>query len=424
MGSNASRLRSAALVGIALLLGSGCPAAAPTAADPVAASPPPPPTGRTLRYLSLAIRDVPPSLEETTAFLAGERSLDSFTAEWFASPEHERRVRRYFADFFGLTVGFTPFDSFLLVKNDAGVYRLPNKPDCTLAEAVSAPAWWLDEGDTILICPTSTSDEVVCPVEDPVVAAECALFHVPGDTGDGCSVLCNATANQELDPRCGCGREQLLCMPCEPTGSASAACEPSNARNREVERDFNQESVERGLFAYQENLSWLDYLGGDFFYGPRPLYLFYLLGQGQLYSGELSGAQAITQLRAIPMDRPGRAPWPLGRIPRAGIVTSPGYMNAYNTTRGRARALSQRLLCHDVDERLNIDNFSEYVNPGHSQVDRDHGSDPRCNYCHYGMDNQAGMLFGYEIDGTSQFSNAPIPVPTGSPWKCCRLKRA
>ncbi len=392
------------LVVAVLLVGLGCPP--PVPADPPAAAPVTPPTGSTLRFLSLAIRDVPPSIEETTAFLAGDRSLDSFTTEWLASPQHEARVRRYFSDFFGLTVGFTPFDQFLLEPNASGVYRLASKPDCTLDEAVAAPAWWLDEGETILMCPTSLSDEVVFPLvtDDPT----CVGID-PSEVGSGCFVLCNAVANQQSDPRCGCGREQLLCLPCEQTGADPSTCDvvgrPDLTRNREVERDFNQESVERGLFAYQQNLSWFDYLGGDFFYGTRGLYLSYLLGQGAIFTQEVSTADAVAQIRALPVVGSGRAPWPTGVMPRAGLVTSPGYLDTYNTVRGRARALSQRLLCHDVDETLNIDDFRDYPNPNHTPADIAHGSNPRCNFCHFGMDNQAAMLFGYDRDGTAQFIN-------------------
>ena len=396
----------------------GC---APTPADPVPPSPPrtdrgrpatpAPPTGRTLRFISLAIRDAPPSLEETDRFLSGETSLDTFVAEWLESPKHEERVRRYFSDFFGIAVGFTPFDSFLLEKNGSGVYRLRQKPDCTLAEAVSRPAWWLNEGETILICPTSTSDAFRYPSTDPVVMAECAGAD-PLLTNNGCHVLCSASANQAGDPRCGCGPEQLLCMPCERTGARSSACDPASARNRELEHALDLEPVERGLHVYRNGLSWFDYLGGNFFYGPRALYLYYLHGQGQLMTTALSAETAIAQLRTIPLNGATTAAWPAG-FERAGVVTSPGYLNTYNTFRGRARALSLKLLCHDVDQRLNTDRFEGYPNPTFTAADRDHGSDQRCSYCHYGLDNQASMLFGYHPDGAAQYDYDPLPSQEG-----------
>ncbi len=393
-------------------MGASCtrPSAAtpePTTSDVVTA----PATGRTLRFLSLAVRDQPPSLEETRAFAAGERPLDSFTNEWLASPQHLAHVRRYFADFFGISAGFTPFDQFLLEKNADGVYRLPKKPDCTLDEAVLVPAWWLEEGETILICPTSTSDAFVFPSEDPEVVAVCG-DHDPKNTSDGCSVLCNSVFNLELDPRCGCGPGQLMCMPCELPGTDFCDAEQGRARSRDVEREFNIETIERGVFAYENGLSWFDYLGGDFFYGNRSLYLYYVLAQGHHLTGELSGDDALAQVWAIPMHERVRAPWPAG-FARAGVVTSPGFLSTYNTFRGRARVLSQRLLCHDVDETLNVDGYQTFRNPSLSDADRAHGENPSCNFCHYGLDNQASMLFGYDLTATAAYDHTPIPSQLG-----------
>ncbi len=369
------------------------------------------PTGRTLRFVSLAIRDQPPTLEEARAFAAGKKSLDALIDEWLKSPEHIERVRRHFKDFFAITVGFTPFDQYLLVKNAEDVYRLPQKPDCTRAEAVEAAAWWLDNGEKILICPTSTSKAFRYPSMDPETVAAC-VGSDPRNVSDGCSVLCNAAANIENDPRCGCGPDQMLCMPCEKSDATSPACDPAQARNRELERDFNLEPIERGVLAYRESLSWFDYIGGDFFYGTRALYLSYLHGQGVLLTGDLSAAAASTALHKIPVDKWARAAWPMG-AERAGVVTSTGYLNTYNTFRGRARALSERLLCRDVDASLNPEGYKTFINPQLTKADRVHGANPRCSYCHYGMDNHATMLFGYHPDGSAQYDYDPIPSQLG-----------
>lgn len=377
-----------------------------------AATPSPPPTGRTLRFISLAIRDLPPTLEETRAFVDGKKSVDELVDDWLASPEHLARVRRHFTDFFAITVGFTPFHpTYLLVKNAEGVYRLPQKPDCTRAEAVEASAWWLDDRETILICPTSTSDAFRYPATDPATVEVCRGSD-PRRINDGCSVLCNAADSLENDSRCGCGPEQMLCMPCEKSDAKSAACDPGQARNRELEQDFNLEPVERGLLAYKEGLPWFDFVGGDFFYGTRALYLYYLHGQGVLMTGELSADDAIEALHKIPLHKWVRAEWPIG-AERAGVVTSPGFLNTYNTFRGRARALSERLLCLDVDARLNPENYKKFLNPHLTEADRKHGANPRCSYCHYGMDNHASMLFGYHPDGVAQYDYDPIPSQIG-----------
>jgi hypothetical protein len=380
------------VVVIASLLQSACfgvssPAPAPATPPPATA---PPPTGRTLRFVSLAIRDIPPTFDETARFMAGQKSLDTFISEWLASPEHTGRIARYFADFFGEAVGFTPLGNFQLRLSDNGTYHLKgspefgldDKPDCTPEEALRRPAWWLDEGDTILICPESASDGFVFPPPGP----------------DDNPIVCDSAFSQALEPACGCGDHQLLCIPCELEGSTE--CTDTAGRNRDLEASFNREPIERGVFVYENGLSWMDYLGGDFFYGNRALYLYYLQMQESLMSGEVSAAAAMDQLNNIPMDRPARAPWPAG-FERAGLVTSPGFLNTFNTFRGRARVLSQRLLCHDVDETLNVDQYEQFINPSLTDADRAHGAREQCAFCHYGMDNQASMLLGYDIDGRS-----------------------
>ena len=67
------------------------------------------------------------------------------------------------------------------------------------------------------------------------------------------------------------------------------------------------------------------------------------------------------------------------------------------------------LLCHDVDETLNTDDFSTFVSPELTEADVAHGSNPSCSYCHFGMDNQATALLGYFQDGTAQYDFTPIP---------------
>lgn len=129
-------------------------------------------------------------------------------------------------------------------------------------------------------------------------------------------------------------------------------------------------------------------------------------------TGELNAEAAIQKVWSVPYNAWVRTDFPAG-FERAGIVTSPGFLNTFNTFRGRTRILSQRLLCHDVDETLNPDNFKSFVNPSLTQADRDHGEKAGCSYCHYGMDNQASALLGYHIDGTAQYDYTPIPSQLG-----------
>ena len=129
-------------------------------------------------------------------------------------------------------------------------------------------------------------------------------------------------------------------------------------------------------------------------------------------TGDVTAEEAIGQLWAIPMDHDVEAPWPWG-AERAGVVTSPGFLNTYNTFRGRARILSLKLLCHDVDSSLNPDGYAEFLNPNFTESDIAHGERPECSYCHYGMDNQASMLFGYDFSGWSEYYTGAMPSQLG-----------
>ncbi len=380
----------------------GCTGSSSDSSDEV--SEPLPATGSTLRFASLAVRDRPPSYEETLEFLEGGKTIPEFVAEWRETPEHDVRMRRYFADFFGVYVGYTPFSGFELVLGEEGTYSLagtdyigvPPKPTCTQEEALAQPAWWLEEGETILICPESASD----------------AFTYQPDNPEDPLISCDSGYSQGLDEHCGCGPYQLLCMPCEVRGSVDGECIPNAGRNRELEEDFNQEPIERGMYVYENNLSWFDYFGGDFFYGGRDLYLYYIQMQGGLMTGEVDPDEVIQDLWAIPVDGAAVAPWPAG-AERAGVVTSPGFLDTYNTFRGRARILSLALLCHDVDYTLNVDDYEEFRNPDLTQADVDHGSIPECAVCHYGMDNQASMLFGYDRDARSHYYYDIFPSQVG-----------
>ena len=270
---------------------------------------------------------------------------------------------------FGIKVGFGPFDGLRLEKSADGVYSIIDKlPKCTLAQAVSKPAWWLESGETILICLTSTSD----------------AFRF--DVGLDPEVRCDATANQLGDARCGCGPSQLLCMP--------------NEMANDLEQDFNREPVERGLHAYENNLSWFDFLGGNFLITNRALLLWYMHSHSILMEDKITPDAALADLRAVPTNAWVRANFPIG-YERAGIVTSPGYLNSYNTIQSRISNLCRILLCRDVDPTLNTDNIARFVNPGLGTALLAHGSKPSCSGRHYAMDNHATTLLAYYLDGSA-----------------------
>ncbi len=332
------------------------------------------PTGRTLRFYSMAIRDLPPTLAETQAFLAGSTTLDELITTWLATPEHQTRMRRYFSDSWPVLATFTPFYFLTLEKNASGIYRLAEKPDCGPADAVSAPAWWLPEGETVSICKTSTSD----------------AFSYAGDP----KLNCYDYFDGFLDPKCGCGPHQLM-------------CEPKELRLK-LAVDNNNEIQRRGLYVYNNDLSWFDFLGGNFFYGNRSLYHLYLWEQGLMQRGLVPVETVLTALRSIPLVDWVRADFPPG-VERAGIVTSSTFLSTYNTFYARPRALSLNLLCHDVDGRLNPDDFKEFVNKSLTVANLDHAKKEKCNTCHFGLDNLASALFGYDAIGDAELYLDPFP---------------
>ena len=76
-----------------------------------------------------------------------------------------------------------------------GIYYLTAKGSCTSATAVTAEAWWLDTGQTISICPTSTSSVI--------------KFVDGSDT-----IRCGDNASLGIGhASCGCGPRQILCFP-------------------------------------------------------------------------------------------------------------------------------------------------------------------------------------------------------------------
>lgn len=332
------------------------------------------PTGRTVRFLSFAVRDRPPTAAETRAFLSGEKSLDALVESWLASPDHLARMRRYFSDFFGITVGFTPMYYHHLVRDEAGVYRHFEEAPCAAGDALDVKAWWAESNQTVKMCPSSVSDAFSYPGAEPDTVVQCENYY-----------------SFTSDPRCGCGPYQLLCVP--------------EGEDRQMEFDFNKEPVERGMYVYQNRLSWFDYIGGDFLIATRRLLLYYMHAQGALITGRLDPDKAAQSLWALRMNEWSRTDFPAGAA-RAGLVTSPGYLNTFNTFRGRVRILSQKLLCHDVDASLNPDNYQQFLNPDFTDGDRAHGALQGCSYCHYGMDNHASTLFGYDISGRYEFDHA------------------
>ena len=94
-----------------------------------------------------------------------------------------------------------------------------------------------------------------------------------------------------------------------------------------------------------------------------------------------------------------RLDFPENNPERAGIVTSPGFMQQNNNFRSRIRALTESLLCKDIDSSLNTTNVAEFFNQDLSDFDKDHGTKADCSGCHYPMDNMGSTILGWNSAG-------------------------
>jgi len=306
-----------------------------------------------MRLASFVLRDASPSAAEARAFHEGKSSYASLIATWRTSPAHRERVRRYFTELVGVrTEVLAVFPSYLLKKNAEGAYYLAAKTACETGEAVETEAWWAT--GKVLMCADSQSD---------------ALRY--GGASD-LAVCSRVSADGLLDPRCGCGPKQVLCLPEE------AAPKSYQALRGEIGA--------RGLYAYENRLPWSEFLDGNAFWGNRYLYHIYVLTQGGILWGDSPDATTLKTLQSIPIATPARAAFPAGPS-RAGILTSPAFLQQYNTFRSRVRGIAERLLCTDVGPQLAPDNIKSFVNPSLTAADRAHGAKAACASCHYAMDN-------------------------------------
>jgi hypothetical protein len=460
------------------------------------------------RFLSLALRDHVPSLEEAMEFHNGEKTLDQFLELWFASPAHQKRIARYFNDKFGMDKYFfispethdlilsryglingTPtwsedIPADLQAQNLNNVYYLPNFTKSTCGNVVSANAWWSDT--PIQICESAVTDDsldvsifaigasdryldfhdgqssrsaqiplasytragLAEAMEDAMNATGSSdLFTVSWSdsqdrftiASDGVSlsllfssgpnaantigdkisfwtggdytgslaytgwslypnVRCSNTGSQGMaHPDCGCGKEQFLCYPLNDKGKVINA----------VGLEFQN----RALFAYNQNRPWLDVFGGDLFYGNRWLYHHYLYQQDFTWSSRTPPPAVLASIKAMPLDSMSLVPMPshsysdssANGVERAGVVTAPGFLRRFNNFRSRIRALTERLLCKDVDATLNIDGYDTFNNPnfGPGSPVRAHGEKAACASCHYSLDNFGAtiIMWGDGSDG-------------------------
>ena len=335
----------------------------------------------TFRHMSVAIRDKIPTATEARDFEnSSDKSskLDEYITTWLASSDHDERVKRHFNDMFGISPGIFIADVGLdLIQynvaspdeapsdlSTAGVYHLPVSIKPTCGTPVSATAWWSES--PITICPTAVSTDIQF---------------------SGGTIRCSDTfgVNGMRNAICGCGPKQILCYPRQLKANIVVG----------VAREF----AERGNYVYKQGLSWTDLFGGDKYYGDRWLFHHYLWQEKVGAALELPSAGESAFLESLPLTTKSWAAFPTSSVIRSGVVTSPAFLRRFNNFRSRVRAITENLLCKDVDGSLNIDGYAQFLNPDLSAFDRSHGSQESCASCHYSLDNFGSTLLGWSPDG-------------------------
>lgn len=321
---------------------------------------------RAFRYISSIIRDEQPSVAEAKAYYNREKTLPAFMDEWKNTSQFEQRLKRSFNDWFGVGVELELLEfSHYLTESDEGVLQIPVKGTCSLAEAVDATAWWLEGEGKVKVCPNLVGTETYFLEDD---------IHCAGGGAQGI-----------LNSKCTCGPKLILCM-------------PLNLRHIQAEK-VKEEFSERALYSYQNELSWLDLLGGNFLVGGKYLYHFYLMSGSVMVSERAPSQTEYDTLASLAIDDLSRLSFPENNPERAGVVTSPGFMQQNNNFRSRIRALTESLLCKDIDGSLNTTNISEFYNEDLSEFDKSHGTKAECSGCHYPMDNMGSTILGWNSAG-------------------------
>ncbi len=333
------------LIILSLLIATSAWAVAPQTPDTVAK----------LRFASFAVTDHSPTVAEARALAKGDVTVAQLVDQWLDSDNHRERIQRYFHDQFGFARDIPLYEEIsVLLPDDDGVYQLEALEPCDPAMAVQAEAWWLDEGKTILMCPEANNE-----------------------------LMCFQYGEFEFGS-CGCGPKQIACAPASVLPRLSA--------------DITSEFSHRAVHAYADDWSWFELLGGDTFYGNRPMFHFYLYNQTIAALAELPTEEDWQRMAALPMSGWAEGEYPEGPE-RAGVVTSHAFLFRFNNFRSRVRALTEKLLCKDVDGTLNTSNLSEFINEDHDELTLSHSDELQCAECHYGMDNIGSALFGWDDGG-------------------------
>ena len=328
------------------------------------------PNIRLFRFLSYSLRDRPPTIEEAKSFYNGDKNIQEFLNIWMNQDEFlDQRLYRFFNDWFGVGVGLNVinFGHFLL-QNEDGVYHHIAKGECELNNAIDAPAWWLEKGETAKFCLN--------------ILGETIYFN---ETAVHCSF---PGGNGILNDACGCGPLQILCLPRTHFGAYNIS--------------LKEEFAKRGIYAYKNDLNWRDLFVSDMIIGNRYNYHSYLLSGHVVTQGHTLNQNEKDQLMSIPMEGIHKMDSPQLNPERSGVVTSPGFMAQFNNFRSRIRALTEKLLCKDIDGSLNVDGINTFLNPSLSEFDLSHGLKEGCASCHFPMDNLGSTLLNWDSNGFFQ----------------------
>ncbi len=306
-----------------------------------------------IRTLSFALRDAPPTRDEAMSYTAGQRSKAELIADLIDSPEHQDRMGRFFHDAFG-THAFPEavFGQKALIQDANGWYQSSEGfPQCTsVGQIQNIEVWWGSAGQTSPVCSLAACGDY---------ALNCALVS---------------------------HRPQLMDA-------------------------MRFEFRDRGLYVYNEGLTWSDLYAGTFFYGNRLLLHKYVLdssiasGTVHLYQANAENLRSLLNVMfTVPLDQNMRVELPNLGPERAGLVTSPVFMQRFNNFRSRVRALSLGLLCQDIGPWMNPTGMTEFVNTSSlSAFDLSHGTKESCASCHLGMDNWGSALLGWSDQGQWQW---------------------
>jgi hypothetical protein len=338
------------------------------------------------RLLSYAIRDTPPTLEELSD-VHSQEALRQMVEKWLTTPEFSQRLVRHFTDLLGVNESNFFLSSHLILKeNPEGILTLDDKKSCDAGEATRVDAWWTTGNSQVLVCNDALSDALRYPIDSKNIAV-CTLRG--GAWGMG-------------DPRCGCGPKLIGCF-------------PQNLLPA-LQQEMVFEVGSRGVQVVQQNGTWMDFLGGSYFWGTRLLYWRYLLAQSMFISGNLPTKEELAKLESLSVTEKQKIDFPNGIFPRGGILSSLSFLIQYPNFRSRTRVLVEAFLCRKVDGSLNTHDLSSYLNKDMGTIDIKHATRSDCAVCHYGLDNLATMLLGFSgtgsIDPGSKISQAGMAFGT------------